>query len=62
MTLSFLIRPLGLSLALALALALAGCSSVEKIVGGDKVDYRGAKSTTVPLDVPPDLTQLASDS
>lgn len=58
MTLSFLIRRLGLSL----ALAIAGCSSVEKIVDGDKVDYRGAKSTTVPLDVPPDLTQLASDS
>ncbi len=43
-------------------LPLAGCSSVEGFLGGDKVDYRSRATKVTPLDVPPDLTQLARDS
>ena len=45
------------------ALALAGCSSLDSLMAGDKVDYRtssGARTTG--LEVPPDLTQLTRDS
>lgn len=48
--------------ALVGAIALSACSSVENFAAGDKVDYRTAPAKTVPLDVPPDLTQLARDS
>jgi outer membrane protein assembly factor BamC len=41
---------------------LAGCSSGEGIFGGDRVDYRTEAVKTRPLEVPPDLTQLARDS
>ena len=40
---------------------LAGCSSIEQMVSGDKVDYRSASTTKNALDVPPDLTQLGRD-
>ncbi len=51
-----------LSVATALAMSLAACSSVEGLVSGDKIDYRSSASTKpTPLDVPPDLTQLAVD-
>jgi outer membrane protein assembly factor BamC len=43
------------------ALAAAGCSTVENVLSGDKVDYRSQSAKTVPLEVPPDLTQLARD-
>jgi outer membrane protein assembly factor BamC len=48
---------------LACLAALAGCSSVENLLSGDKVDYR-SNSTTRPagLEVPPDLTQLAKET
>ncbi len=46
---------------LLLALSLAGCSSIDHAISGDKVDYRTRASKTEPLDVPPDLTQLARD-
>ncbi|MBC5766358.1 outer membrane protein assembly factor BamC [Ramlibacter albus] len=42
---------------LALALSLAGCAWME----GDKIDYRSA-GKGVPLEVPPDLTQLSRDT
>jgi outer membrane protein assembly factor BamC len=48
--------------AMAALLALAACSSVENFAAGDKVDYRSAPAKATPLDVPPDLTQLARDS
>jgi outer membrane protein assembly factor BamC len=51
-----------LMLACALALSLAGCSSIENLATGEKVDYRSASVKTAPLDIPPDLTQLARDS
>jgi outer membrane protein assembly factor BamC len=55
------IRPVPAA-ALALALSLAGCSSVENLLSGDKIDYRSAAAKTAPLEVPPDLTQLARDN
>jgi outer membrane protein assembly factor BamC len=48
--------------AFASGLLLTACSSVENFAAGDRVDYRTATVKTVPLDVPPDLTQLARDS
>ncbi|MFN9745192.1 MAG: outer membrane protein assembly factor BamC [Betaproteobacteria bacterium] len=50
-------RPALPLLAATLAL-LAGCGSL----GGDSVDYRGTVVRQQPLDVPPDLTQLARES
>ena len=40
---------------------LAACSSIDSVVSGDKIDYRTAKAKPTPLEVPPDLTQLAVD-
>ena len=48
---------------LLLTANLAACSTVENVLGGDKVDYRSAGTTrTQGLDVPPDLSQLNRDS
>ena len=47
--------------ALALAASLAGCSSLNSMLEGDKVDYRSGGSKAARLEVPPDLTQLARD-
>jgi outer membrane protein assembly factor BamC len=48
---------------LMLAASLVACSSMEKVLGGDKVDYRSAGATrTKGLEVPPDLSQLNRDS
>jgi outer membrane protein assembly factor BamC len=46
---------------LALVAGLAGCSSIDGFLSGDKVDYRNSAAKTKPLEVPPDLTQLARD-
>ncbi|MED5621254.1 outer membrane protein assembly factor BamC [Ideonella sp. BN130291] len=43
---------------LALVMGLAGCSSMENMLSGDKIDYKSAAAKTTPLEVPPDLTQL----
>ncbi len=49
--------------ALALAALLAACSSIDGFFSSDKVDYRsGGAVKPKPLEVPPDLTQLARDS
>lgn len=48
--------------ALGLALSLAGCSTIENFLGGEKLDYRTQANKTPPLEVPPDLNQLARDS
>ena len=47
---------------LVLALALGGCSSLENLMSGEKIDYRSQSAKTAPLEIPPDLTQLARDS
>jgi outer membrane protein assembly factor BamC len=55
-------RPRTLALA-ALACMLAACTtSTEGLLSGQKVDYGSAAAKTKPLDVPPDLTQLARES
>ncbi|HLL18468.1 MAG TPA: outer membrane protein assembly factor BamC [Rubrivivax sp.] len=62
MNTSFAIRfaaPAGL----VAAASLAGCTMFgEGLLSGDKVDYRGATVSAKPLEVPPDLTQLARES
>jgi outer membrane protein assembly factor BamC len=56
-------QPLLSAPALAVALALGGCSSIENLLTGEKIDYRtSAKTQSKGLEVPPDLTQLARDS
>lgn len=47
------------SSACVLTLMLSGCSSVNDLISGDKVDYRTSGSKTVSLEVPPDLSQLS---
>jgi len=42
---------------------IGGCSSINEVLSGDKVDYRSTSSTrATPLEVPPDLTQLSRES
>ena len=54
---------LALFATLCAALALSGCSSLDSLLAGDKIDYRtGAGNKTSGLEVPPDLTQLTRDS
>jgi len=47
--------------ALALALSLAGCTWTSSGSSSDNIDYKGKAAKTQPLDVPPDLTQLARE-
>jgi len=48
---------------LACIALLAGCSSINEVLSGDKVDYRSTSTTRAsPLEVPPDLTQLSRES
>jgi outer membrane protein assembly factor BamC len=43
--------------------ALSGCSTVENLFAGDKVDYRSTSANrSTGLEIPPDLTQLARES
>jgi outer membrane protein assembly factor BamC len=57
-------RPLSFlpGLAVAALVALGGCSSTDGLLSGEKVDYQSQGAKVAPLDVPPDLTQLARDS
>ncbi len=43
-------------------IALAGCAALEDIPVDSKVDYRNTVARSRPLDVPPDLTQIARES
>ena len=45
----------------ATLLLLGGCSTIDGLFGSNKVDYRSQAAKTAPLDVPPDLTQLARE-
>lgn len=47
--------------ACATVLLLGGCSTIDGLFGSAKVDYRSQATKTAPLDVPPDLTQLARE-
>ena len=61
MTLSLNFRIAALA-GLASVSALSGCSSVEGMFTGDKIDYRSSSTRGTGLDVPPDLTQLTKDT
>lgn len=50
------------AIVVAVAGTLGACSSVDSFLAGDKLDYRSQSGKTSPLEVPPDLTQLARDS
>ena len=50
------------ALAVTAALCVAGCSSLDSLLSGDKIDYRSSGNRTAGLEVPPDLTQLSRDS
>ena len=53
--------PARLGVLAAVALS-AGCTSIgDGLLAGDKVDYRTANVRAQPLEVPPDLTQLARE-
>ena len=54
-------RPLAPAAVAVALLALAGCSSLDSAMSGEKVDYRSQAGKTAPLDVPPDLSQLARE-
>lgn len=63
-----LIRPQPRRPALALGLTavlvaqgLSGCGMLSSVLGSSKVDYKTQGQAATPLDVPPDLTQLAND-
>jgi len=56
------LRPGALALAAASLLALSGCSSLGNLFGSDQAEYQTKAGKTQPLEVPPDLTQLARDS
>ena len=60
MKISFAAKPTRIAV-LALASLLSGCSMLGGLFSSDKVDYRTAAKTK-PLDVPPDLSQLARES
>ncbi|MBV8123063.1 MAG: outer membrane protein assembly factor BamC [Burkholderiaceae bacterium] len=56
-------KTLTYSLAGSLVLvSLTACSTIEGWLGAEKTDYHDAAKQNAPLDVPPDLTQLAKDS
>ena len=49
--------------ALLLASSLAACSSMNRMMSGDKIDYRSAGTAREKgLEVPPDLSQLSRDT
>ncbi|HET9823367.1 MAG TPA: outer membrane protein assembly factor BamC [Burkholderiaceae bacterium] len=54
-------QPFRLAVLTTAALCLAGCSSFGDFLQGDKLDYKAGAVKTAPLEVPPDLTQLARD-
>ena len=51
------------ALAVGAAVLLGGCSSIGKVMQGEKVDYKSSGNAKAPsLDIPPDLTQLARET
>ena len=47
---------------LAATMLFAGCSSVNSLLAGDKIDYKSSGKSGPSLDVPPDLTQLSRET
>ncbi len=54
-------RLLAMGLATTTALGLVGCSSMDGLLSGDKIDYKSQATKINTLEVPPDLTQLARE-
>lgn len=54
--------PAAIASAVVAFFGLAGCTSTGSLFGTDKIDYRTEAVKTRPLDVPPDLSQLARES
>jgi outer membrane protein assembly factor BamC len=62
-TRSFSLTALAAALATITAISLGGCSTLDSLMSGDKIDYRTSGGTkSAGLEVPPDLTQLTKDS
>jgi outer membrane protein assembly factor BamC len=64
-TRSFSIPAMALAASAAFGLVLlGGCSSLDNLISGDKIDYKTSAGATksAGLEVPPDLTQLTRDS
>ena len=55
-------QTVGTASILAASLLFAGCSSVNSLLAGDKVDYKSSGKAGPSLDVPPDLTQLSRET
>ena len=47
---------------LAATMLFAGCSSVNSLLAGDRIDYKSSGKSGPSLDVPPDLTQLSRET
>lgn len=47
---------------LAVLMALAGCSSLNDMLQGEKIDYKTSGKSGPSLDIPPDLTQLSRET
>ena len=58
---TFAIPARPLCIALAALAVLTACGSLSQVTGEESVDYRTQGNKTAPLDIPPDLTQLARD-
>ena len=54
-------RGASMAMLAAVAAVLAGCSSVDNLISGDRIDYRSKSAKLPELEVPPDLTQLARE-
>ena len=61
-TLSRLSLRLATSVVLMGATLLSGCSSLNEMMQGDKIDYKTSGKSGPSLDVPPDLTQLSRET
>ena len=55
-------QTVGTASILAATLLFSGCSSVNNLLSGDKVDYKSSGKAGPSLDVPPDLTQLSRET
>ena len=50
------------AVALASLTVLTGCSSVNNLLAGEKIDYKSSTTRDAGLEIPPDLTQLSRES
>ncbi|RYX88879.1 MAG: outer membrane protein assembly factor BamC [Comamonadaceae bacterium] len=55
-------RTVATAAAIAAAMLLSGCSSMNDMLQGEKIDYKTQGKAGPSLDVPPDLTQLTKET